>query len=306
MFLAVPRTIPLTKEALRHAALERQDAELWRQLTLHVFTEPEYQPNSLRTYRTALTLVMTYLRSPAPEHGFDFRDFQRWLAERGYQPATVSKRLAQTRVLLKALLGETLRLTLPRSSAQELTSLPYTDAEVQRLRVHAHVEERLLLMLVLEAGLTAKDMTNLRRSDIKLGPYPVLLLWPQGRPAGSHEPEDKRGIAVPLSPLLSAELQRWFARAPVMGQRDQVIPNPSQDTINARLRDLCRRADVPCRGLRGLRVTAGARAYRESGSLQMVMARLRLKTVQQAQAYARTAAALGRDQGQFTDRPPVP
>ena len=284
---------PLTIGGLRQAALRHRDAEIWQHLDAE-FKRQDYRPNSVRTYRTGFRLVMDYSRSEPRDGDFDFRAFRVWLQQQGYRPTTVDVRLAQARVLLRALLRRLPEpIALPRPSGRELTSLPYTDAEVEKLLTCAHIEERVLVLLVLEAALTVKDIVALKRSDIEFEPRPVLTLWPKGRSKEGHE--SSMWVPVRLSPLLDAELQRWFARTPKM---EAVIPNPSQDTINAKMRNLCRRAGVPCRGLRGLRVTAGVRAYRETGSLQVVMARLRLRTVQQAQAYARAAATLHCETGE--------
>jgi hypothetical protein len=289
--------LPLTREALHQAAVRGQEEEVWQQI-LQVLVERRYRPNSLRTYRTALALLMDYLRTEHRGGEFAFGAFGQWLHQRGYQPATVNKRLAQARVLLRELLGRNPQpLSLPRTAVQELTSLPYSDTEVERLLNHARIEERVIVVLALEAGLTVKDIAHLKRADVHFEAPPVLLLQPQGSAGEDSATSQARPVSATLSPLLRDELQEWFARTPSVPAHEPVIASPSQATINAWMRDLCRRADVPYRGLRGLRVTTGARAYRDTGSLQVVIDRLRLKTVQQARAYARAVEFLQGEPG---------
>lgn len=285
--------LPLNVQELRQAAQQHMDEELWASLSTHAFCVDRYSPNSLRSYRAALELLLRFLRHDTTEQNFAFAHYKRWLQQQGFASSTVDKRLAQTRLLLTELCGYSPQLlSISRSSLDELNSVPYTDAEIEQLLLHSLPEERIIIVLALEAALTVKEISQLERGDVQLEERVLLLRTPNHVPDG--EPL-RVGDSVSISPFLLAELQRWFALTP---SRTQVVANTSQTYINAAVRQACARAGIPARGLRSLRVTAGARAYRESGSLQVVMSRLRLKTVQQAQAYARATADLQSELGQ--------
>ena len=91
---------------------------------------------------------------------------------------------------------------------------------------------------------------------------------------------------------LESELRKWIAWSATKDRPPHLVANASQPYISGLIRKSCQQAGVLERGLRGLRVTAGARAFRESPDLNVVMARLRLKTQQQATACANVVALL--------------
>lgn len=272
--------LPLDTDELRHAAAQRWDDQLWESLALTAFPKEHFSPNSLRGYRAALGLLLAFLRDA--EQPFTYSAFTAWLQRQEYTEATISKRLTQTRLLM-AKLCKSPPQPLPhtRSAPNELGTRPYTDREVALLLKNCLPEEEIIILLALEAALTTQEISMLRYEDVDLHDAYVHLR------TGSNSP-----VTVGMSHELKVALEKCFARAPQKRKHAHVAANTSQSYISKRVRDACQRAGVPALGLRGLRVTAGVRAFRETGDLRTVMQRLRLKSLQQAQAYAKAAALL--------------
>lgn len=282
-------SLPLTFANLQ-GLVKQEDADelLWSLLNEKWRRRPPYGANSLRGYWSALAILMRFMRQNADESAFDFQSYKKWLTTQGFVPSTVDKRLAQARFLLTEICGQSpSTCVVYRSAISDVTTPPYTDTQIESLLQHAYFEERIVIILALEAGLNVNEIARIRREDVDFEEDLLRL-----RSANPTKGTDNAVTVteVSLSPLLKAELQRWFARTP--NQQTHVAANISQAYINKAFQGVCLRAGVSCRGLKGLRVTAGARAYRETGDLQVVMQRLRLKTRQQAKAYASAAYLL--------------
>ena len=283
--------LPLDADELRHAAAQKWDDQLWAALATTAFPKEHFSPNSLRGYRAALGLLLSFLRDA--EEPFTYKTFTAWLQRKEYAEATIGKRLVQARVLMAALCKfPSQSLPLVRSAPNELSTRPYTEHEVALLLQHCLPEEEIIILLALEAALTAQEISKLRCEDVDL-PNGCLRLRTM---SNSH-------VSVGVSRELKTALEKCFARAPHKRKHFHVVANTSQSYINKRVRDACQRAGVPALGLRGLRVTAGVRAFRETGDLRTVMQRLRLKSLQQAQAYAKAAAVLDQKTSEKSEAP---
>lgn len=281
-------------ESVEQAVRTYDETALWEVFHGHLTKKRTLSAHTLRAYRTGLT---TYLRHLSEEgHPLSappaLQTYADWLKDKEVAAATARSRLNVATQFLKVL-RQLDALSAPPSLTVTLGALrptqstgAYTAAEVHSLLAHAHPEERIILQLVLEAGLTTGEIAALRREHVVLNdPLPYLVI----------QTEEEARQRVDLTPRLQQELNRWFSSTPVLPPSSPVTVGATQPYLDYTVKALCGRAGVPYKGLRALRVTAGARRYRETGDAHAVRSFLRLGPRVQISPYAEAAARLGMD-----------
>lgn len=239
-------------------------------------------PHTLRSYRTGLELYLTFLHEGRghladPPH---LQEFVHWLEAHHVSPATARSRVVAVRHLLAALASAGALERAPstnvviRADPKATRTPAYTEAEVERLLTSSLPEERLILLLALEGGLTTGEIAALRREHLRLEAAPPHLVM--------RTPEGKEERVELTDPLLW-ELHRWLLATP--GRAGAVTAGATQPYLDDKMRQLCQRAGVIPRGLRGLRVTAGARLYKATGSVHELRRFLRLSRRAQTALY---------------------
>lgn len=196
-------------------------------------------------------------------------------------PATVALRVAAARTLFAALRwsGATdadpfaSPASTPATVAAGLRTPGYSPYQLIDLLGHARDDDdRLVLLLGAHAGLRVSEMLALRWDDIDLDAGRI-------RVPGD---DDAVRVSTPLAAALREAArgpQRAAGRPTVLGLR-------SQHGVYRRVRRLCERAQVPFKGVRGLRHLAGARVVRAGGDAEAVQRHLRLATRSSARRYA--------------------
>lgn len=275
------------RELVQHAGASRVWAEAVRPRLA-----PHYRPATLLMYRKVFEQLMSLsLESPLEEAEL-LRLYRQWLHEHGYQPSTVRQRLIMADRLLFYVTGQRSRhlpSVISGLSPSKVTQ-PYTEAEVTTLLERATSEQRVIVLLVLETALTVREIAILQWADIQFSASPWSSRLTLRR---SDDQGEVPQVSVRLSPLLDSILQDWLEYCRDRGLALHVLRRHSPRHITGVFRQLCEHAGVACLGLTALRVTAGARVFRDSGSLTTVASHLRLKSVASAEPYARAAALLG-------------
>ncbi|WP_216325705.1 tyrosine-type recombinase/integrase [Deinococcus aestuarii] len=280
-------------DAARRAHAERavqnhDEAALWEVLHAYLIKYRTPSAPTLRAYRTGLGVYLQFLneeghhlsRPPA------MQDYGDWLMTRN-AVATARGRLVAATHLLTALRRQgalpvppPLTVALAAPTAARRTEA-YTDAEVDALLARALPEERIILLLALEGGLSTGEIAALRRDQVMLDEaFPHLLV--------QTETDDPQ--RVDLTPRLQQELRSWFGATPT--RSGAVTAGTTQPYLDYTVKALCGRAGVPYKGLRALRVTAGARRFRETGDAHAVRRFLRLADRAQVSLYTEAAARL--------------
>ena len=250
-----------------------------------------YSAHSMRTFRSGLQHFLTFLAESSHAEPTEPYHFTEWLKHRNMRPATVRRHSLTAQKLLYILCGP--QVTSPASSfparqGSAIQTLPYTLSEVDRLLQFADPEERVIVLLALDAGLTVGEIVSIQRQNVadfldQMTIPPVLTLL------GRHDTNEQR-VGVALSGRLVEALGVWLSKP--TQTLTSLLAGSSQAYANARFRSLCSRVELPCKGLRGLRVTGGALVYRETRNIDEVLKFLRLKSRQQADAYAYAASLL--------------
>lgn len=199
-------------------------------------------------------------------------------------PSTLRVRLAAARSLYKALRWTGATESDPFTGARpprDATAAwdkvaPYTPDEMEALLAHAPLELRVLLLLCAHAGLRRGEALALRWRDV----HPVAYTLTVRRGKGNKVRQ------VALSSSLVEALTSW--RSVEGGANGYVLSYRSETPAKTRLGELCRRLEIPYRGLHALRHTCGTRLVAETnGNLEEAARHLGHASLETTRVYAK-------------------
>ena len=214
----------------------------------------------------------------------------RHLEDSKLMPSSVQVRLSGARTLYAALrwagatdanpFADVKAARDPRASHEKRG--PYTDAEVKTLLAAADPQEAVVVLLAADSGLRNTEMTDVRRSDLRLDEeYPHVQVRGKGRGGWSE--------SAPLSGRGVAAIKHWLAIAPP--DEEFLLTWRTRKSTRLRLLHLCERACVRYEGreVHGLRHTAGTRTYQETGDIMEAKDLLRHRDITSTQVYVQCA-----------------
>ncbi|WP_291425479.1 site-specific integrase [Deinococcus sp.] len=247
--------------------LERQQyEEFFNELLPHISDKLSTRKNVLSGWRIYIRFL--------EETGESLLNFQRvgveyaqWLKAQDVAPATLNNRLTQVRKLYALLLTLELVQVNPflgtvgeRNPVDERREI-YSSEEVQRLLAHADAQERLLILLATEAGLSGSEVRRLKFGDL-LADGAELRIWRVRYRQDGFEPVQ----VVKCSEVLQDALGQWLkvqGAAPLFESlpegflfevEGRALTDPE---LLSRLYSLCQRANVIYKPWRALRHVAG-------------------------------------------------
>lgn len=272
------------------AAHTHDRAALWSlteaYLTLRGRSGATLSPHTRRSYRAGvLALVAAWrqenLLRPRRNAG---ALWLRTLESDALSPATLRVRLAAARTLYKALrwAGATeadpfAGIRPPRDATAAWDKVaPYSPDELAALLTHATLELRVLLLLCAHGGLRRSEALALRWRDV----HPAGLELTVRRGKGN------KARAIALSASLVDALEAWWAAGG--GADGYVLPYRSETPAKTQLGALCRRLEIPYRGLHALRHTCGTRLVAETnGNLEEAARHLGHASLETTRVYAK-------------------
>ena len=251
--------------------------------------DTDLKPNTRSTHRSGAAQYVTFLRQVGQEQLHPLPDRQHyvnWLTQQGLAPATIRLRSVTAGKMMAALDWAGLQqrrspsVKHPREKSKPRRA--YTDAEIHALLRYADVEETLIVLLGVDAGLKTSEMLGLQGEQVHLDP-PQPGIEPAGVGTGK----------IPLTPALHNALQAWFKGYP-QAKTGKVFPRTKRIYLEERIRQLCDRAGVnpSGAGLEGLRSTFGARLYQATKDERLLMQFLRIKEKRNLIPYIQAAALL--------------
>ncbi|WP_216326702.1 tyrosine-type recombinase/integrase [Deinococcus aestuarii] len=269
-------------EKVRRALLRHELDAAWPILKGHL-PDGRENPTTLKNTLSGIKKLVTYaqeqgesLLTPSPGFAAGYL-----AAIAGHAPATQRVLLSRARALYHALrelgvvgpdfdpFGEVKGPDL-RFRPGEDKSL-YDEDEVARLVAHADDEERALVLLGADVGLTTGETARLTWEDIELS-GDVLRV---------------HGREILASERLTDALRTWANRSGgVLFARGSVF-SLTDHAVRGRLFRLCRRANVTYKAWRSLRHRYAVRLWQETGDPQLVAAQLGFGTLEAVQPYMR-------------------
>lgn len=263
--------MPYSPQHLQRLLEQGRYEEVFDQLLPEVSDKLSTRKNVLSGWRN-----YAYWLSEAGESLVNFEaphiKYVDWLKAQGVAPATLNSRLSQIRRLYALLLDLHLVRENPflvargeNNRVHERRAV-YSSEEVQRLLAHADAEERLLVLLATEAGLSGTEVRRLKYSDVLEGGN-YLQIW-RVRYRKNEFPAVQ---LVDCSRDLQDALLKWFelsGSAPLFGS---VPPGHlfqvegsvlREDQLLAKLYQLCQKANVAYKPWRALKHVAGVERLR--------------------------------------------
>ncbi|GBF07843.1 integrase domain protein SAM domain protein [Deinococcus aerius] len=290
VFEAALRDLPNTEAEKVRRALLRHDLDAAWPLVRRHLPDARENPVTLKNTLSGIRKLVTFAQESgesllAPTPGFAAR----YLASIAHHaPATQRVLLSRARALYHAL--RELRVVGPgfdpfaEVRGPELHAPPgeekvvYGEDEVARLVAHAGVEDRALVLLGADAGLTTGETARLCWEDLDL--------------AGDHLRVHGREIVA--SERLTDALRAWAARGEGVLYARGSLFSLTDHAIRARLYKLCRKANVEYRAWRALRHRYALRLWQETGDPQRVADQLGLGTLIAVRPYVRLEGRLRR------------
>lgn len=250
------------------------------------------RPHTLNSYRAGIRPFSQFLMAttePLAEIP-DLEVYARWLKEQGYKLTSVRAHITAAKVILRALFDVGLdyqqRVTRRSPRAQrreeerESTTLPHSEAELEKLINKAFIDEKLLIFLAIELGLTVAEVLDLKKGDVVQEGSRYVLNLRSGQPQGP-EPVVEQML---LPPQVAAAYLRWIRYRPEA--TEQVFLGATRQALHQKLMLLSQKAEVPYQGYQGLRLAGARRVYQDSRDLKAVAAFLRV-SLSQVRRYVR-------------------
>jgi len=285
-------------EAAQWALQEGDSALLWGLFEAHLSLRPQpLSPHSLHTYRMGLLHYLRYTEETQVDR-FGLPPLQLyvdWLHEQGLAHLTIRTRATAAGHFIRALQWSGISQPhvsrphrFPESRDEQRHRRPYSNSEIAKLLGRADVEERLILLLGLETGLKAGEMSALRYGDVQLDSKPPHLMVKK---------HTGPGAVIEIPSALQSALRAWFAGRPFT-PTSSVLPGKRGEYMEDKIRGLCQRTEVEYSGaaVEGLRLTAGARLYRSTNSLEALMIFLRISHRRNVAQYVAAAEGLSKTQ----------
>jgi integrase/recombinase XerC len=207
----------------------------------------------------------------------------------GLSDGSIAVRLAAGRLLYSALRWAGLEVQNPFEGVSvgkvksrlelSLTDAHYTNDELERLMQHARdSEDALILYLGAHAGFRVSEMLQLSWDDV---------LWEQGELRIRAGKGGKTALVMMSEGLIAVLRERQQEHLAEPNDDPRVMNLTTQSGIFNRLKRLCQRAQVPFKGVHGLRHSAGTWVLEQTGRIDRVQEHLRHETLEMARHYAR-------------------
>lgn len=248
--------------------------------------------HTLNTYRAGIRPFHQYLKAteePLAEVP-DLEMYARWLREQGYKVTSARAHVTAAKVILRALfdVGLAYQQQVTRRSPRaqrrqeerESATLPHSEAELEKLTKIAIIDEKLLIFLATDLGLTVAEVLDLKKGDVVQEGSRYVLNLRSGQPQGP-EPVVEQML---LPPQVAAAYLRWIRYRPEA--TEQVFLGATRQALHQKLMLLSQKAEVPYQGYQGLRLAGARRVYQDSKDLKVVAAFLRV-SLSQVRRYVR-------------------
>lgn len=248
--------------------------------------------HTLNTYRAGIRPFHQYLKAteePLAEVP-DLEMYARWLREQGYKVTSARAHVTAAKVILRALfdVGLAYQQQVTRRSPRaqrrqeerESATLPHTEAELEKLTKIAIIDEKLLIFLATDLGLTVAEVVDLKKGDFEEEGSRYVLNLRRGQVQGLEAPTDR----MLLPPRVAAAYLRWIRYRPAASE--QVFLGATRQALHQKLLLLSQKAEVPYQGYQGLRLAGARRVYQDSRDLKAVAAFLRV-SLSQVRRYVR-------------------
>ena len=230
-------------------------------------------PQTLITYRKGIRALCLYLVEqskslPTPTLEQDYVD---WMQSKGRTAMTIRTRVAALRQIRSAFQWAEVRQKMFGRARQlpdyksKQGKRAFSEIEIAKLLQHAYIEEGIVLLLSLELGLKPNEISRLRPNDLNLGV-----------PATLHIKDQSGDWVLPISNDLRDLLARWLSGR----ETEYVLPGRGVNHVATLVERACHRAGVSYTetGTDGLRLSAGARHYKQTGDPEAVRRFLRLRS----------------------------
>lgn len=267
------------------AAAARDPERLWALAEAHLTLRSDRNVSTytLRNYRQGLHVLLEHwqgenLLRPS-RHAADRLVLE--LRSAGLAPGTIQVHLAAARLLYRALrwAGATDAAPLADTRPPKDPTPPeekrqaYSDAAVATLLEVADDLDRTLVLLGAHGGLRVGEALALTWEDVSLAGGTLRVRAGKGGKGGT----------VHLSRALSDALTTWKTQS----KGAHVLPYRTATRARQRIKNLCRRANVPYLGVHSLRHHCGTRLYRLTGDLRVPAKHLRHASTNTTQTYAK-------------------
>ena len=213
--------------------------------------------------------------------------YPEWLKAQAVAPATLNNRLVQVRKLYQLLLENELVSSNP-FAGQKGEANPvherrqvYTNAELQRLLAHANAEERLLILLGSEAGLSGGEVRFLKFSDLLEGGQQLRIRRIRYR----QQPYEVEQV-IECSPRVQDAFAQWMkalGAAPIF----ESVPEGFVFDVDGKslcdhellwkLHVLCQKAGVSYKPWRALKHVSGVQKLQKGTDRQVIQQELGLQ-----------------------------
>lgn len=250
------------------------------------------RPHTLNTYRAGIRPFHQYLKAteePLAEVP-DLEMYARWLREQGYKVTSARAHVTAAKVILRALfdVGLAYQQQVTRRSPRaqrrqeerESATFPHSEAELEKLTKIAIIDEKLLIFLATDLGLTVAEVLDLKKGDFVQEDSRYMLNLRSDQAQGP-EPVVKQ---MRLPPRVEAAYLRWMCYRPEASE--QVFLGTTRQALHQKLLLLSQKAEVPYHGYQGLRLSGARRVYQDSRDLKAVAAFLRV-SLSQVRRYVR-------------------
>lgn len=220
----------------------------------------------------------------------DLELYAQWLRKRGYKVTSARTHVTAAKVILRALFDVSLdhqkRVTRRspraerRQEERESATLPHSEAELEKLTKIAIIDEKLLIFLATDLGLTVAEVLDLKKSDFVQEDSRYVLNLRSVQPQGPQPAVEQ----MLLHPRAAAAYLHWIRYRPETSE--QVFLGATRQALHQKLMLLSQKAEVPYHGYQGLRLSGARRVYQDSRDLKAVAAFLRV-SLSQVRRYVR-------------------
>lgn len=255
----------LKREAIR-AARDRDLDALWSlveaHMTLHGSSGAKASEHTLRAYQRGVKdLIGAWqgenLLRPSRDAGVSWL---RQLEADGKSASTIRVKVAAAKALYAALRWARATDAVPFADSRPAKDKanawdkrqPYTETELSKLLQVADPHDKVMLLLGAHAGLRVAEMVSLQWADVDLTSQRLMVRNGKG----------SKTRRIVISSTLAKALA---AINPDRNASGRVLAVTSQPGAYHKMKALCERAEVPCKGLHALRHYAGTRLAREKG-----------------------------------------
>lgn len=278
--------MPRDTHHLQRLLEQQRYEEVFEMLLPQVSEKLTTRKNVLSGWRNYLQWLLatgeSLLNFTTPE-----QQYLEWLKAQDVAPATLNNRLVQVRKLYQLLLEQELVRSNPfegkkgESNPVHERRQVYTKAEVRRLLAHANAEERLLILLGSEAGLSGGEVRFLKFCDLLDGGRQLRIRRVRYRQQG-YDTEQ----LIECSPRLQDAFAQWmkhigaaplFEHVPTGFVFDVDGKSLCDHELLWKLHVLCQKAGVSYKPWRSLKHVSGVQKLQKGTDRQVIQQELGLQ-----------------------------